>query len=35
MLGEEEEDEVVVEEEEENLEGGERRGVRLKAVMGR
>lgn len=31
MLGEEE-DEV---EEEENLEGGERRGVRLKAVMGR
>lgn len=34
MLGEEE-DEVVEEEEEENLEGGERRGVRLKAVMGR
>lgn len=33
MLGEEE-DEVVVEEEE-NLKGGERRGVRLKAVMGR
>lgn len=34
MLGEEE-DEVEEEEEEENLEGGERRGVRLKAVMGR
>lgn len=33
MLGKEEDE--VVEEEEENLEGGERRGVRLKAVMGR
>lgn len=32
MLGEEEDE---VEEEEENLKGGERRGVRLKAVMGR
>lgn len=33
MLGEEEDE--VEEEEEKTLEGGERRGVRLKAVMGR